>query len=107
MFGLSVAAALMLEEFPDPRNLSGTVWGAVLLPGLLATAFAFLVQTWAQRTTTAVRTAVIFAFEPVTAAIFSWWLVGEVLPPWAVFGGVLIVAGMLRTELGGKKKAPD
>ena len=107
VFVLSLAAALLLEEIPDPRSLSFTVWGSVLLTGLLATAFAFLVQTWAQRTTTAVRTAVIFAFEPVSAAIFSWWLVGEVLPPWAVFGGVLIVGGMLRTELGGKKKTTD
>ncbi len=107
VFVLSLTAALLLEEIPDPRSLSFTVWGAVLLTGLLATAFAFLVQTWAQRTTSAVRTAVIFAFEPVTAAIFSWWLIGEVLPPWAVFGGVLIIGGMLRTELGGKKKTDD
>lgn len=107
VFLLSLIAAFLLEDFQDPRSLSATVWGAVLLTGLLGTAFAFLVQTWAQKTTTAVRTAVIFAFEPVTAAIFSWWLVGEVLPPWAVFGGVLIVGGMLRTELGRNQKSSD
>ncbi|MGE4619279.1 MAG: DMT family transporter [Planctomycetota bacterium] len=104
VFFLSLLAATMLEEFPDLETLSSTVWSAVLLTGLLATAFAFLVQSWAQRTTTAVHTAVIFAFEPVTAAFFSWWLIGEVLTPWAAIGGILIIGGMLRTELRGSNK---
>ena len=107
VFLLSLSAALLLEDFPDPTNLSATFWGAVLLTGLLATAFASLAQTWAQRTTTAVRTAVIFAFEPVTAAIFAWLVIGEVLSGWAVFGGVLIVGGVLRTSLKAKKNFSD
>jgi len=107
VFLLSLSAALLLEDFPDPTKLSPTLWGTVLLTGLLATAFAFLAQTWAQRTTTAVRTAVVFAFEPVTAAIFAWLVIGEMLSPWAVFGGVLIVAGVLRTSLGSKKNHSD
>ena len=101
VFMLSLAAALLLEEIPDPTEFSSEVWEAVVLTGILATAFAFLAQTWAQRTSTAVRTAVIFAFEPVTAAFFSWLLIGEVLSGWAVMGGMLIILGMLRTELGG------
>jgi drug/metabolite transporter (DMT)-like permease len=100
VFLLSLIAAVVLEEIPDPRQLSAQVWGAVLLTGLFATALAFLAQSWAQSTTTAVRTAVIFAFEPVTAATFSWLLVGEVLSGWAVLGGMLILAGILRTEIG-------
>ncbi|MDE0960977.1 MAG: DMT family transporter [Planctomycetota bacterium] len=105
VFLLSLAAALVLEEIPDPRALSDQVWGAVLLTGLLATAFAFLAQSWAQSTTTAIRTAVIFAFEPVTAATFSWLLIGEVLSGWAVLGGMLIIAGMLRTEIGDRERS--
>lgn len=104
VFLLSLAAALLLEEIPDPATLSNQVWGAVLLTGVLATAFAFLAQSWAQQTTTAIRTAVIFSFEPVTAACFSWLLIGEVMSGWAVLGGMLIIGGMLRTVIGADEK---
>ena len=70
------------------------------MTGILATALAFLVQSWAQKSTTAVSTAVIFAMEPVTAAGFSWWLIGEKLSLLAIAGGALIIIGMLVAELG-------
>jgi hypothetical protein len=46
-----------------------TVWGALIVTGLFATAFAFLAQTWAQRRLTATRTALAFALEPVGGAL--------------------------------------
>lgn len=107
VFVLSVIAALTLEEIPDYSNLSMTVWGAVALTGVLATAAAFLIQTWAQKSTTAVSTAVVFAMEPVMAALFSWWLIGELLSWTAATGGVLMIAGMLVAELGLPGKKPD
>ena len=108
VFVLSVIAALALEEIPDYKQLSMTVWGAVALTGILATAIAFLIQSWAQKSTTAVSTAVVFAMEPVAAALFSWWLIGELLSWTAAFGGVLMIAGMLVAELGlpWQKKTP-
>ena len=44
-----------------------TVWSALLVTGIFASALAFLVQTWAQRRTSATRTALAFAMEPVFA----------------------------------------
>ena len=100
VFVLSLIAALTLEEIPNYSELSMTVWGAVALTGILATAVAFLIQSWAQKSTTAVSTAVVFAMEPVMAALFSWWLIGELLSWTAAFGGLLMIAGMLTAELG-------
>ena len=54
-----------------------TVWGALLVTGVFAGALAFLVQTWAQRRTSATRTALAFAMEPVFAAAFGFWLAGD------------------------------
>ena len=34
-------------------------------------------QTWAQRRTTATRTALVFTLEPVLAALFGFWLAGD------------------------------
>ena len=72
---------------------------AVIFAGLVATAGAFTVQAWAQQYTTATRTALIYALEPVFAWITSYVVTGESLSARAVFGAVLILAGILLVEL--------
>jgi drug/metabolite transporter (DMT)-like permease len=66
---------------------------------VVATALVFLLQTWAQRHTSPTRTALIFALEPVFAALFAIQVYGESLTPRAAGGGTLIVAGMVVAEL--------
>ena len=87
---------------------SGAMWGAVVLTAVAATAFAFVVQSWAQSHLSATATAVVFATEPVFAALFAW-VAGERLG-WAVAaGGALVVGAMLVMGLGtgaGPKTAP-
>ncbi len=72
---------------------------ALAITGLLATALAFTVMAWAQQHTTATHTALIFSLEPVFAWITSWLVEGETLSPAAMFGAVLILAGILLVEL--------
>ncbi len=60
---------------------------------------AFFVQNWGQRHTTATRAALIFALEPVFAALFSNLLGGERLGVELLAGGGLIVAGVVVSEL--------
>jgi drug/metabolite transporter (DMT)-like permease len=71
---------------------------AVLVTGLLATALAFTTMAWAQKYTTATRSALIFSLEPVVAWLTSWALTGEVLSLRAAGGAVLILAGILLVE---------
>jgi drug/metabolite transporter (DMT)-like permease len=100
---ISTAAALGLSSCwwaETPRvQWSGGVLIALLVTGLLATALAFGVQVWAQRYTTATRTALIFSLEPVFAWITSFLLAGEVLSTRATAGAFLILAGILLVEL--------
>ncbi|MBI1895345.1 MAG: DMT family transporter [Acidobacteria bacterium] len=74
------------------------VWLALAVTSLLATALAFTVQTWAQRYTTATRTALVFALEPVFALLASYVWIREVFLPRALFGAVLILAAILVVE---------
>lgn len=74
--------------------------GTVLYMGVLMTAGAFFVMNWAQRRTTAVRAALIFALEPVAAALFSHYYGGEPLSPADWGGGGLIVLGVVVGEVG-------
>jgi drug/metabolite transporter (DMT)-like permease len=78
---------------------SPMLWLALLVSSLLSTALAFTVQTWAQQVTTATRAALIFALEPVVAWLFAFVIMGERLPPKAVLGAVLILAGIVVAEL--------
>jgi drug/metabolite transporter (DMT)-like permease len=73
-------------------------WRAILICALLATAFMYTVQNHYQRYLSEVQTAVIFAAEPIFAALAAWAWLGEALTPRLLLGGVLIVAGMLLAE---------
>lgn len=71
---------------------------AVLVTSLIATVFAFFVQTYAQQYTTPTKTAVIFALEPVTAA-FLGYLNGEILNLKQIMGGILVIMAMIVSEI--------
>jgi drug/metabolite transporter (DMT)-like permease len=66
----------------------------------MASAFAFAVQTTVQRYTTVVHTSLIFTLEPVFAALFGYILQGDRLGPIALTGAIMIMLGMLSSELG-------
>jgi drug/metabolite transporter (DMT)-like permease len=78
---------------------TGTVWFALAVTSLLCTAVGFSVQTWAQKYTTATRTALIFSMEPLFAWLASYIAAGEVLTGRAVAGAALILAGVVFAEL--------
>jgi drug/metabolite transporter (DMT)-like permease len=98
---LSGTAALRVQAPPLTRQ----VIVAAAFTGVLATSAAFGIQTLAQRFTTTTHTALIFAAEPVFAALFSFLLIGEALGTRQLAGCGLILAGMIVAEikLGGER----
>jgi drug/metabolite transporter (DMT)-like permease len=88
--------ALALGQVELPRGW--TVWGALLVTGVFASALGFLVQTWAQRRTSATTTALAFAMEPVWAGIFGFWLAGDRLGAFGWTGCAVIMAGIVVAE---------
>jgi drug/metabolite transporter (DMT)-like permease len=91
-----LVAALARGELGVPRGW--TVWGALLVTGVFASALAFLVQTWAQRRTSATRTALAFTMEPVFAAFFGITLAGDRLGALGWTGCAAIMAGIVLAE---------
>jgi drug/metabolite transporter (DMT)-like permease len=96
---LSGAAALIFDRPFEPAIFAPNVLFAAIFTGVFATSVAFALQTQAQQFTTSTHTALIFAAEPVFAGLFSFLLIGEVLGPQQVFGGILILAGMVVAEI--------
>ncbi|MDH4070790.1 MAG: DMT family transporter [Ignavibacteria bacterium] len=72
---------------------------ALLHLTVLATIVTTLVQTRFQKDTTPTRAAVIFSIEPLLAALFASFLLGEIFGPLGVMGGFFIVSGILISEL--------
>jgi drug/metabolite transporter (DMT)-like permease len=93
-FGLLALAAIPSAAVPR----GWTVWGALLVTGVFASALGFLVQTWAQRRTSATRTALVFTLEPVWAALFGFTLAGDRLGVVGWAGCAVIMAGIVLAE---------
>jgi drug/metabolite transporter (DMT)-like permease len=91
-----LAIAVALGQLHVPHGW--TVWGALLVTGVFASAFAFLAQTWAQRSATATQTALAFSLEPVWTAFFGFTLAGDRLGPTALVGCAVIMAGIVVAE---------
>src|SRR5918995_5058257 len=96
--------AVALGQVEVPRGW--TVWWALLVTGIFASALGFLVQTWAQRRISASRTAIAFALEPVFAGIFGFWLAGDRLGAIGWAGCALIMAGKLLPQPEGGRGPP-
>jgi drug/metabolite transporter (DMT)-like permease len=108
---VGTAAILMtlstpLLEHPYFRP-TPTVIAAVLITGILCTAVAFSVQSWAQQFTPATHTALIFTTEPVFAWLTSFIYLHERLGLRAGAGALLILSGVLVSELLGHVEKPD
>jgi drug/metabolite transporter (DMT)-like permease len=79
------------------------VWAALALGA--ASCLIQLTMNWAQRSVSPTRATIIYAAEPVWAAIIGR-IAGERLPPIAILGAVFIVAGSLVSELNPRKRVP-
>jgi drug/metabolite transporter (DMT)-like permease len=90
------AIAAARSEFETPHGW--TVWGALLVTGVFASALGFLVQSWAQRRTSATRTALAFAMEPVWTAFFGYTLAGDRLGALGWGGCAAILGGIALAE---------
>jgi drug/metabolite transporter (DMT)-like permease len=101
---VATAAVLMSLVIPleTPRfTLSAATTFAILFTGLICTAAAFSIQAWAQQFTPPTHTALIFALEPVFAAMTSYLLLAEHLGTRGTIGAILILGGILISELKG------
>jgi len=100
---LSLIFSLSLEEKTFDISYNYAFFKAVIITAVFATVYAFLIQTYMQQFTTATKTAIIFAMEPVSAAIFAYITVNESLSATQVFGAILIVFATIIAELQFKK----
>lgn len=89
--------SLILESPQAPPN--SNIWITVLFLSIFCTGLAFIVQSIAQKYTTASHVGVIFSLEPVFAGFVAFFLAGEVLTTKAYIGAALMVASVFIMEI--------
>lgn len=97
VFVFSFAAAPFFET---PYLTSDTdLWTALIYLAVLATIVTTFIQTRFQKDTTPAKAAVIFTMEPVFSAVLAFFVLNEMIGLTGIFGGTLIVIGLLTSEL--------
>jgi drug/metabolite transporter (DMT)-like permease len=99
---LAIAVAGGQLEPPE----GGTVWSALIVTSLIASALGFFVQTFAQQHAPPARTALILAAEPAFAGLFGWLLANDRLSPIEWLGAALIMAAIVAVELTPRFRPP-
>ncbi len=102
---LVMAATLPLGGRPD-LHVTPRLLVALAVTGLLATAAAFTVQSWAQQHLPPSHTALLLTLEPVFALLTSTLLLGERTSHRTLAGDALILAGIFSAELGPRPPSP-
>jgi drug/metabolite transporter (DMT)-like permease len=91
------ALSLPLVVVDGMGHMTGRVWLAVGVTGVLCSALGFTLQLWGQRRIEPARAAVILLFEPVVAG-FVGYAVGERLGVKGYVGAGVILASILVAE---------
>lgn len=99
-----LAFAAVAGDLEAPRG--GTVWSALIVTSLVASALGFLVQSHAQRHAPPARTALILAAEPAFAGLFGYLLQDERLSVLAWGGAVLILAAIVMVDVVPRLRPP-
>lgn len=90
------AFSLMLEDgLRLPQSAAG--WGQLLYLALGCGALGFILQTSAEKLSSAGHATVIYASQPVFVAVFSYMMLGEIITPRQILGIIIVFAGVLIT----------
>ncbi|WP_285885412.1 DMT family transporter [Microbacterium hydrocarbonoxydans] len=73
-------------------GLDARSWAYAVFLGLMCSVFAFVVQLWAVRRTSASRASILMGTEPVWALLIGVLIAGETITPLGVCGATLIIA---------------
>ena len=98
---VSLTAALLTE--PLPWLTQGVQWAGLAYLAEFAPAGCQYLQIRVQPSSTPTRASLIYSLEPVFASLLAFLFLGERLPLWGQVGAVMMLAGVLISELGHKQ----
>ena len=82
----------LIEGYEAPPD--NQVWAVVFFTAIVATAFGFIIQTWAQAHIESTKVAVILTLEVVFAAFFAITIGRERMTLQVILGGIILLTAM-------------
>ncbi len=101
---ITSAISLLTEDAGLPTRVDVLV--AIAICGVLASALAFAIQTWAQRRMPPARVALILVTEPAFGGLIGWSVAG-VWPVMEMLGASMMLGGMITSEVVAAATTPD
>ncbi len=98
---LNILAGLFLEK--PSISTPGVLIAAILYAGVFSVGMGYTLQVWAQKHTPPTDAALILSLEAVFGALFGFLLLNEKLTCSQVIGCLLVLSGVLLTQLREKK----
>ncbi len=103
MIGLFSLITGLVLDLPFTIGSVRAGWIVIFL-ALFPTLSAFLIQMIAQKITSPLKVSLIFALEPVFAAIFAWTLGGEEVVFHRALGGLFIFSALILSGMPSPKR---
>ena len=86
-----------VKEQPGLPTDPAVIW-AIVITGVLASALAFVIQTWAQSKLPPARVALILVMEPAFGGLIGWAVAG-LWPIRELLGAAAMLSGMIVAEV--------
>lgn len=80
-------------------NWTKNLISAIIYTSIFATLITTALQTKYQKNVTPAKAGIIFSFEPIWAALFAFFLLGEKITNFGYLGAGLIILGLVVSEL--------
>ena len=110
MAGLGGAWMLLASFDTDslatlPDRINWPVFAGLVYLGVVATAGMLFLQAIAQRHVSADKAALVYAMEPIFAAMFAWLWLNELLTLQASVGAAMVVLAVVMSEYPSRQRA--
>ncbi|WP_337864514.1 DMT family transporter [Ignavibacterium sp.] len=80
-------------------TLNTNVVFAIVYTSVFASIIATILQLKFQKVVTPTKAGIIYSFEPIMAALLAFFILGEKISKFGMFGGVFILIGLLLSEI--------
>jgi drug/metabolite transporter (DMT)-like permease len=96
-----------LEAFFHTRSL--IEWGMIIYIGIFGTVIPFGFYFQGINLIRSTRASITGTLEPITAAAISYFFLNEILEPWQIAGGIMVIASiiLLKFRVESDDKRPD
>jgi len=108
-FAFCSLLSLLTAAFVEVVNLAGLIQAGlpILYGGLISVGVAYTLQVVAQRDANPAHAGILLSMETVFAALGGYFVLGETLSARGLLGCVLMLAGMLSSQLSAHLQSPE